>query len=265
MHSLGGKIALKSAGLMLPLLLLGVYFANRATTWGFVGLVLVVALIPLAYGHSVGRYEARECDELQWPCRQRFGLKDWVMLLLVVITPVLAAFPFAQEFAFTTQSSGQQLSLIGILSLLTLSLLWAPIIEEVLSRGILFRWLLGRFRVELAVSIQGLAFMGTHYIGTTSRDAIAYYPMTFVAGMVLCLLFIRSGSLLVPMVAHVLWNLISAVAIALGGQQDPFEVSFWNFTQIYVLAGFMCWAALGYYLIAGGALRDQRMAGIPKG
>ena len=88
----------------------------------------------------------------------------------------------------------------------------APVLEEVLFRGILFtRWSV-RWGVGKALIISSLCFAILHV------DLVG----AFVFGMVMCLLYLRTGTLLVPMACHALNNaFVLGVGILAGlGEQE---------------------------------------------
>jgi len=71
----------------------------------------------------------------------------------------------------------------------------APIAEEIAFRGVLYGWLRQRFGVPAGVAISALLFSVAHGIP-------ALIPALAVQGMVLALLYERSGSLWPPIIAH---------------------------------------------------------------
>lgn len=79
-----------------------------------------------------------------------------------------------------------------------------PLVEEILFRGILLQLWARRFGVRAAVVASALCFALLH------MDLIG----SFVFGVVMAALYVRTGSLLVPIVAHALFNAVVVVASA---------------------------------------------------
>lgn len=79
----------------------------------------------------------------------------------------------------------------------------APIVEEILFRGLLYRYLRGRLGVVLAVLLSALIFAVLH----------AVIPPLFLMGILLAILAQRSGSLLPGIVLHATNNALVVLAI----------------------------------------------------
>jgi membrane protease YdiL (CAAX protease family) len=75
----------------------------------------------------------------------------------------------------------------------------APAFEEILFRGFLYRNLRDLIQPVPAMLVTGLLF------GLVHLDAALILPLSAL-GAVLCLAYEKSGSLLVPMAIHSLWN-----------------------------------------------------------
>ena len=74
----------------------------------------------------------------------------------------------------------------------------APIFEEIIFRGLIFRSLLGMTRPWIAVTLSALLFAIVH--------PISMWPGAFAMGCGLALVFYRNGNLLVIIWTHALWN-----------------------------------------------------------
>ena len=110
----------------------------------------------------------------------------------------------------------------------------APVTEEVFFRGVLYRALRNRLAVPAAATIAGVLFAAAH--------GLAYPPQTLppriVFGVVTCLLYERTGSLLPGMALH---------CIVDAGSFEP-AISH----HAYVATGFL---ALGAALLAYAVVR----------
>jgi membrane protease YdiL (CAAX protease family) len=102
-----------------------------------------------------------------------------------------------------------------VLALVAAALL-APVAEELLFRGLLYRALRRRRSVAVAAAISAVAFSVVHL------DVAATQPLALVGlalvGVVLALAYERSGSLLVPVAAHAGYN-GTALAVAIVAQR----------------------------------------------
>ena len=77
----------------------------------------------------------------------------------------------------------------------------APIIEETIYRLILCVPAVCLLRPAGAIVLSGAVFAAYHFTSGVAS------PDNFVAGYILCWAYLKSGSLLVPMVLHALGNL----------------------------------------------------------
>ncbi len=83
---------------------------------------------------------------------------------------------------------------------------FAPVVEEIIFRGLLFRNLRAQLGVAWAAIASGLIFGAVHL------DPERVLPLAGL-GAALALLYEWSGSLLVPVVVHGLWNLLQLVSV----------------------------------------------------
>lgn len=132
-----------------------------------------------------------------------------------VVASVLAAQAFNSAVSRTPGEAQQALELFmtddGLptkLILVTAVALFAPIFEEVLFRGFLYRNLRDLVPPPMAMLLSGLLFAFCHL------DLSLLLPLTAI-GICLAFLYERSGSLLVPIVVHGAWNLGQLVAVYL--------------------------------------------------
>ncbi|MGX1265735.1 membrane protease YdiL (CAAX protease family) [Rossellomorea marisflavi] len=91
--------------------------------------------------------------------------------------------------------------LLAILLAVFSSVIVSPIYEEVLYRGFIYPTLRNRFGVKKAIMFSALIFSLVHL------PSIDILPVNFVNGLVFAILYERTNSIYVPMVAHALFNL----------------------------------------------------------
>ena len=96
-------------------------------------------------------------------------------------------------------------SAVGFVAVLASGAVAAPIAEEFLFRGMLYRWLRGRWGVPVGVVVSAVVFSALHLPGPTDSVHI------FVIGLALAWLYERSGSLWPAMMLHGVNNAISLV------------------------------------------------------
>ncbi|MEA2498605.1 MAG: protease family protein, partial [Actinomycetota bacterium] len=95
------------------------------------------------------------------------------------------------------------------LLLLSTSLV-APVVEEFLFRGLLYRWLRERRGVRAAAVISAAIFAVTHFIPLLM-------PSIFVLGLALAWVAERYGSLYPPLALHATFNAIATLALVAAG------------------------------------------------
>lgn len=164
----------------------------------------------VAYRRFVFRHEARIPNELSIT-RARgilLGVALFVITLQVLVFAAAltwAGFDIASvrfHFAKLDQSEAQLLALMVVSSIFV-----APVAEELLFRGLVFRYLSSKFHFIYATAIQAILFAAIHFIW--ADPTFSRFTQLFVNACFLALLFHYSGSLLVCILAHSLLNAVS--------------------------------------------------------
>jgi uncharacterized protein len=126
----------------------------------------------------------------------------WVLLSLLIVAVTnylwLQKFlgkPITASLGITLHGSVLALSLDGLLLCLL-----APVIEEIFFRGLLYRALRNRLAVLPAALIGGAIFAAVHGLSYP----INTLPPRLVFGIIACLLYERTGSLLPGIALHIL-------------------------------------------------------------
>lgn len=96
-----------------------------------------------------------------------------------------------------------------LLTILVLAVIVAPVTEELIFRGVLFRYLRTRIPRSIAVVAPALVFALLH------ANVAAMVPL-FVLGVFFALAYERTGRIAVPMIAHALFNLHTIVLVMSG-------------------------------------------------
>lgn len=97
---------------------------------------------------------------------------------------------------------------ISLLVLLVVA--FAPLTEEAIFRGGLFRFLCHRMSLRAALAISAAVFAGIHF------SAIALLPL-FALGWALALVYLRAGHIAAPITLHACFNLTTVVLVLLHG------------------------------------------------
>lgn len=93
----------------------------------------------------------------------------------------------------------------------------AGIAEEMVFRNTMLKALEKRFGAGVSIGITSLAFSLLHITNTTSLwDAGITLSFTMILGIVLCLVRLKTGTILAPMAFHALWNSVFFGIINIG-------------------------------------------------
>jgi membrane protease YdiL (CAAX protease family) len=117
----------------------------------------------------------------------------------------LAGLPIEQRFGVdpTQQALSQAATVSGMLPLVFLSgVIIAPIAEEIVFRGYLYKAFRDRFRPSYAIVLSAALFSAIHL------ELLAAVPL-FVIGVVLAYVYEKTGNLMAPITLHVLNNAVA--------------------------------------------------------
>jgi len=94
----------------------------------------------------------------------------------------------------------------GLVGLLVMAGVVAPIVEEIVFRGVFYAWLRARWGVPVGAFVSAFAFALAHGIPIL-------IPALLVQGVILALVYERSGSLWAPIVMHGVFNAVMSLAM----------------------------------------------------
>lgn len=146
---------------------------------------------------------------------QRFTRKTWIIIIIAVVLTVLinlATIPFMKE----TNDNVKALELIAknnIAILIIFTIFVAPVLEEILFRGIFMNW----FFVDhplISVLASGLLFGYVHAPFSTSTDWI-YALSKILLGIVLAAVYYRTKNIKADITVHFLNNFLAILSGAL--------------------------------------------------
>jgi membrane protease YdiL (CAAX protease family) len=121
----------------------------------------------------------------------------------VVVALLLGELPLNPQISMIAPAG---FSWFGLLSVLIMAAVVAPIAEELVFRGVIYRWMRIRWGFPIGVTLSALCFSTLHGIPWL-------IPALTAVGMLLALIYERSGSLWPAVVTHGLFNAINTVLI----------------------------------------------------
>jgi CAAX protease family protein len=208
--AIGGIFLALGAGLVLgsPAALLGQESDGDLTTFGNVvaQLAMVLALlgVPMAVAVRYGATTPRQVLERLGVRRFEPSALKWMAaavgayLLFAMLYSLLILPPEQEDIAEGFGALPVQIVLIAIL---------APVSEEICFRGMLFGGLRERLPRVLAALIAGLVFGALHAL--TGLSAV---PPLIAFGVILCLLYEKTGSIVPGIILHALNNSVALAA-----------------------------------------------------
>ncbi len=133
-----------------------------------------------------------------------------VYLLLIPIMFIwkttLDSLSFGYEFqlpVLLVQNGGTPMEM-SLLAFLVVIL--APICEEIVYRGFIFRYLNERVSFGLAIALSSAVFASLHF------NLYSFLPL-FTLGIALCIVYKLSGNIVSSIIIHLLFNLVNLVMI----------------------------------------------------
>jgi membrane protease YdiL (CAAX protease family) len=147
----------------------------------------------------------------------RIRLSDWWMLpagALLEVSLALALVPLQHLAGGKSQEVVNELHNANGAKLAVLAIgagLFAPVVEELLFRGLLLRALLRRFPATTAVAISGLTFAAAHLVDPSIGTVVAL-PALATVGTVSGILAVRTGDLSKSILLHAGFNLVTVLA-----------------------------------------------------
>ena len=170
----------------------------------------IATLLTVAASHY-GLPKMKGTLPLQWP---KLGPLGWLTIVagFWLLTSVFAAGVFTGFGVDSNSNSGAVENALKSLStdkgLYILAFpgvaLGAPLIEEVLFRGVLFAGLMPRVGKVWTVVITSALWAAAHL----GAAPLVFAGVIFLMGLMLGVLMLRFGSLWVPIACHTLWNAI---------------------------------------------------------
>lgn len=179
------------------------------------GLVMAAILMYLSRVRGAGSWEI--------DFGLKFEAKDWLGLLygmglqlavtLLVLAPLFWLFqiddPAQQDVAGIAAGAETIATRIGVLLVIVVV---APLVEELLYRGVLLARLRRSYSAHRSVVVSAAVFAGIHLI---DPNAIYVVPGLFVIGLVLGYQALQTGRIGLSIMTHAGVNLLAAIALLL--------------------------------------------------
>ncbi|SDF71535.1 hypothetical protein SAMN05216241_102106 [Limimonas halophila] len=203
-------LTLGGARVLLPLLAGALLPGGTAGGAGFGGIMAILA-IQLGFMAAVAYAVVVHLRGTSWqqlgfvPLTPGWAGRSFVITLASL--PVLVLVGWAQrEFAGDGFRNPQldvilpdSFSTAAFLATLVITAVVAPLVEETIFRGVLYRWLRERLGVPLGMGVSAGAFALLHGIP-------ALIPGIFVLGLILAWVYERANSIWAPIIVHGTYN-----------------------------------------------------------
>jgi membrane protease YdiL (CAAX protease family) len=133
-----------------------------------------------------------------------FGVGLLVTLLLSAISGEQAQAP---------EQVPADLSAAGVVVTALYAIVIAPLHEELFFRGVLFRGVRDRYGLGAGLIASGLGFSLIHYIDGPWQDTLLLMGVMLFNGIALAWWYERRGTIVAPIVAHMVFNVIGLTLI----------------------------------------------------
>ena len=182
---------------------------TAATFWllivaDIVSVALIVALVLSFYKEKLS---SLGLTTKKLPKALLYGVVGFVVALILAD---IAAYPIEQHFGVdpTQQALSQSATVSGLLPLVLLSgVIIAPIAEEIVFRGYLYKAFRDRFKPWYAIVMSAALFSAIHL------EPLAAVPL-FVIGVVLAYMYEKTDNLMAPIALHMLNNAVAFLVVA---------------------------------------------------
>lgn len=145
-----------------------------------------------------------------------FGLALYPTMVFGVGTLLLLVFKvLSGEAAEAPEQIPSGLSAVGVAVTAVYAVVIAPIHEELFFRGVLFRGVRDRYGLGAGLLASGFGFALIHYLDAPWQDALLLMGVMFFNGIALAWWFDRRRTIVAPVVAHMVFNVIGLSLIFL--------------------------------------------------
>ncbi|WP_249029944.1 CPBP family intramembrane glutamic endopeptidase [Tannockella kyphosi] len=195
-------------------LLIDVNFATVMLNFS-IGLLTTLLLFVLLKDFIIDNIKSfflKPFSNLVWSCTLGISLM-YAMSLLGSLIIVLVLGTDAVETGSSNQQLFEALQSVGPIFMFLQAVIFAPILEELLFRGIIFRSLSNR-NIYLAHFISAFSFGLVHvysYLVAGDLTQLIYMVMYILMGLALSIAYQKKGTIIVPIIIHLLNNGIAFI------------------------------------------------------
>jgi len=140
-----------------------------------------------------------------WPTLGWAALGTLAFYILTVIYGALVQPDAEQE---TVEALGGDQGTFGLILAGTMVIAVAPVVEEFFFRGFFYRALRGRMSIAVAALVDGIVF-GIIHFQFDGVDGLLILPPLAVLGVLFCLVYEKTGTLLAPIGMHAFNNAVA--------------------------------------------------------
>lgn len=194
--------------------------ASSTVTARFVGQILVETawLAIVVAWLLVRRHPWRGL--LGWTLRARseaidagvFGAVLNGLVVVVVILPLRAILPEGSEAVAAASRDVTGMALHAAVAVLAFALVVAPVVEEFVFRGVLYRGVRDGHGTAAGAAVSAIAFGAIHWVPFAEPAGTVMAASTAAMGVGLAILYERRRTLLAPVVAHAAFNAVGLLA-----------------------------------------------------
>lgn len=189
----------------------------------FAVVVMQLALVAFAFWFLMRRSRVRGTGSIATDTGLTIRLRHWwavplafVLQVAIGLVSTIVAFvvlgeeaPFQEIGEIVMESD----AIIDVLALGVAAVVLAPLLEEVVFRGVLLRGLLRRFSAPVSIVLSAVMFSLVH-IEAFDVDQLPIMVDTFLWGVVLAWFALRTGNLSVSILLHASSNLLAVATLA---------------------------------------------------
>jgi membrane protease YdiL (CAAX protease family) len=180
----------------------GTFTAGTFWLLNVANIVSIALIVAVVLGFYKEKLSSLGFTTKKLPKALLYGVVGFVVAFIVA---GIVGYPIQQQFGVdpTQEALSQTATVPGLLPLVFLSgAIIAPIAEEIVFRGYLYKAFRDRFKPSYAIVLSAALFSAIHL------ELVAAAPL-FVIGIVLAYVYEKTGNIMAPITLHVLNNAVA--------------------------------------------------------
>jgi membrane protease YdiL (CAAX protease family) len=171
---------------------------------------LTAAAAIMGFGIYVLLFRKKEINLFQRCSFKKISLKNSSLIIFSslglallsgsLVNLLISKFPSYMETSSAIESNAT--SVLGVISVVLI----IPIFEEILFRGLIYNELKTHLNIILAIILQSVIFAAAH--GNMLQGIY-----TFIMGVILAIVYNRTGSIIAPILFHIMYNLLGSIVL----------------------------------------------------